>query len=59
MFYQLENSKEKDFRYKTEMVKSNYFNYYNKKKRSDLEGFIVAESRVGTKLRENLDIFES
>ena len=35
IFYQLKNSEEKDFRYRTEMVKSNFFIYYNKKDGGD------------------------
>ena len=35
MFYQLPNLKSEDFRYKTEMVKSNFFIYYNTLEKSD------------------------
>jgi hypothetical protein len=44
MIYQLPNLKSDDFRYKTEMVKSNFYIYYNKIEKSDQTGFIVAES---------------
>jgi hypothetical protein len=52
------------------MVKSSFFIYYNsspqaqslrdnEKEASDSTGFIVAESQIGNKLRENMEHFQS